>query len=97
MPQLHWLDLSYNLLKELEYDSFRNTRRIQVLTSGANRFKDTINVVHLFQVLYLSQNQLVEIPQEIFKPLFELRIVGISHNNLRSLPDGLFINQGVES
>lgn len=50
-----------------------------------------------FQVLYLSQNQLQELPQEIFKPLFELRVVGLSHNSLRALPDGLFTNQGMES
>lgn len=30
MQHLHWLDLSYNLLNEMDYDSFRNSRRLQV-------------------------------------------------------------------
>lgn len=105
MPHLHWLDLSYNLLNEMDYDSFRNSRRLQVhSTYKIQRFSGFAihSLIHLFyrifpQVIYLSQNQLQEIPQEIFKPLFELRVVGLSHNNLRNLPDGLFVNQGMES
>jgi hypothetical protein len=32
MPHLQWLDLTFNDLKEVDFDAFRHTRRLQVST-----------------------------------------------------------------
>lgn len=31
MPHLQWLDLSYNQIYELDFDIFRNTKKLQVM------------------------------------------------------------------
>ena len=33
MPHLQWLDLSFNQLAEMDFDTFRNTRNLQVFVS----------------------------------------------------------------
>lgn len=33
MPHLQWLDLSSNGLYEMDFDTFRNTKRLQVITA----------------------------------------------------------------
>lgn len=38
MPHLHWLDLSYNLLSELDFDSFFSSKKLQVCVLYRNVF-----------------------------------------------------------
>nr|CAD7567857.1 unnamed protein product [Timema californicum] len=139
MPHLQWLDLSGNSISELDFDVFRNTRRLQV---GAllfiHHFAHRIEKVELEEVspnlrggrvenhlgkttpsspdldsnldlLVLSsraqhkcvvrfdRNLLTDIPSELFRSLSSLRVVDLSSNRLRNLPDGLFMDEGMES
>lgn len=48
------------------------------------------------QVLYLSRNNIMDIPVEAFRNLKKLRIVVMSHNKLRTLPDNLFADAQIE-
>lgn len=45
----------------------------------------------------MAWNDITEIPIETFRPLKKLRIVDLSHNNLKSLPDNLFVEGSLES
>ena len=49
-----------------------------------------------FQVLYLSNNRLFEIPNELFRDLYNLRIVELGNNYLHGLPDMLFKDGALE-
>lgn len=58
-----------------------------------------ILVVHIclfVKVLYMSWNHLHDIPAELFRGLSSLRVVDLSGNRLRSLPDALFSEDGLE-
>lgn len=44
MPHLHWLDLSYNLINELEVDSFFNSRKLQVSGGGEVKSRTQTNM-----------------------------------------------------
>lgn len=48
-------------------------------------------------MLDLSRNSISDLPQYLFKTNVDLRIVDVSHNTLRALPDGMFANGGMES
>lgn len=48
------------------------------------------------QVLLASKNRIADIPNDIFRFLNHLRIVDLSYNRLRSLPDNLFREEGLE-
>lgn len=45
----------------------------------------------------MAWNDISEIPMESFRPLKKLRIVDLSHNKLRTLPDNLFTEGTLES
>lgn len=45
----------------------------------------------------MSHNEIIDIPSNLFKSIHDLRVVDLSHNNLRSLPDYLFPDDGMES
>jgi Leucine-rich repeat (LRR) protein len=47
-------------------------------------------------VLILSFNRLSSIPAGLFRPTSGLRVLDVSHNELRSLPNALFGDGGME-
>lgn len=47
-------------------------------------------------MLYLSHNMLYDLPSDIFHSLELLRIVDISNNELKILPDNLFSKDSLE-
>lgn len=49
------------------------------------------------QYLDLANNVITEMPAEIFKYVIGLRVINLSNNNLRSLAENLFFNEGLES
>ncbi|CAG2063857.1 unnamed protein product [Timema podura] len=49
------------------------------------------------KVVRLDRNLLTDIPSELFRSLSSLRVVDLSSNRLRNLPDGLFMDEGMES
>lgn len=111
MNHLQWLDISHNLIHELDFDAFKNTRDLQVIWLQNLIFVYTY--IHLYvcmhkqiqliffcvlnlKLIYLSYNYLTDIPQEVFKSVKALRVADFSHNHLRGLPDNLFYNGGME-
>lgn len=48
------------------------------------------------QVLSLARNYLSDLPSELFRALSHLRMVDVSHNRLRSLPDNLWSEGSTE-
>lgn len=46
--------------------------------------------------MYLSNNRLTDIPNELFRNLYNLRVVELANNYLNSLPDILFKDGAVE-
>lgn len=57
---------------------------------------DTFRKTKRLQVLNLAHNFLPEVSYDTFRTLGDLRIVDLSYNNLRSLPDNLFIGDDLE-
>lgn len=47
-------------------------------------------------MLYLARNYLSDLPGELFRALNHLRLLDVSHNRLRSLPDNLWSEAGIE-
>lgn len=94
MPHLHWLDLSHNRLMEISFDTFRNTRKLQV--SNIYFFRTRFLNFFPMQVFLASHNNLENFHAETFRVLSGLRVVDLSHNAIRVLPDGLFFGEGLE-
>lgn len=97
MPHLQWLDISHNIIREVDFDAFKNTKKLQVsYIDGYVHSLLTYPRNMYLQVLYLSHNRLTDMPQDMFKPIYALRVMDLSYNHLRSLPDNLFYNGGME-
>uniref|UniRef100_A0A182VVJ1 LRRCT domain-containing protein n=1 Tax=Anopheles minimus TaxID=112268 RepID=A0A182VVJ1_9DIPT len=89
MPHLHWLDLSGNEIMELEYDTLRTARKLQVLMLSHNLLTevpaDLFRGVNSLRVLELAHNSLKYLPDNLL--LSEgLERLDVSHNQLTKIP-----------
>lgn len=70
MLHLQWLDLSYNLITNLEVDSFRNSRRLQVVYLSQNQIgdipQDLFRANLELRIVSLSNNNLKYLPDGLF-------------------------------
>ncbi|XP_069668870.1 chaoptin isoform X2 [Periplaneta americana] len=110
LPELELLDLAYNQLQSLDFSmldqvgtlsSFRlnvSHNLLQRLEQNATAGRGSeVAMLHSnVKVLLLSRNWLTDIPTELFRFTTGLRVVDLSHNRLRSLPDSLFSDENME-
>lgn len=70
MPHLQWLDLSYNEISELDYDTFKYSRKLQVLFINNNELLDVpidvFKTVHDLRIVDMSHNHLRSLPDNLF-------------------------------
>ena len=96
-PNLRILDLSFNKIEKIPYDTFRFTNLIHLLLDD-NRIKelDARSFVEMKSLQYLSLegNRLQKIPDEAFQNLHHLRKLNLAHNELKSLNFAAFDKVG---
>lgn len=89
MPQLQWLDLSHNLIEEIDFDTFRNTKNLQLIRLAHNRLVDIpsnlFKSVHDLRVVDISHNHLKSLPDNLF-PDDGMESLDLSHNFLMKIP-----------
>ncbi|PSN49296.1 Chaoptin [Blattella germanica] len=87
MPHLQWLDLSYNQLAEMDFDTFRNTRNLQVQV----RVEDsTFSSLNRLSFLDLSHNPelVLETRGRSFKGLEDsLLQLNLRNDSLNEVPE----------
>lgn len=70
MPNLQWLDLSHNLIVEIDFDTFKNTRGLQVIQLAHNALadlpSDLFKFAHALRVVDMSHNHLKTVPDNLF-------------------------------
>jgi len=70
MPHLQWLDLSYNLITEMDYDSFKNTKKLQVIKIAHNSLMeipaDLFRMMQYLRIVDMSHNHLKSLPDNLF-------------------------------
>jgi Leucine-rich repeat (LRR) protein len=79
---------------------FGNFAKLEILDLSNNAIEyiipDTFKNSRRLQSLKLAGNGLLEIEPETFRNLFDVRIVDLSNNSLRLLPDSLFVSYNLE-
>lgn len=80
------------LLKVFQISTFSFFRQRRNVTDPWSSLRFHLH----FQVLYLSNNLLTDIPGELFREFSNLRVVELANNRLRVLPDILFTGVPME-
>lgn len=88
------LDLSFNDIKIIEYDAFKEMRSLKDLDLSYNKIGDLNFVSSLSNTkllrLNLMENNISVIPKSIFSNLGELYQLDLSFNNVKKLTSGSF-------
>jgi Leucine-rich repeat (LRR) protein len=89
MPHLQWLDLSHNIISEMEFDTFRNIRKLQVLQLSHNNLMDLptdiFRNVREMRVIDLSYNMFRSLNDNVFSSE-GMEILDLSHNHFTKIP-----------
>lgn len=101
LGQLQWLDLSENLIHHIDPDVFHRLTKLQVNTYPQKYFPLNFfffsNYKFFQQILNLRNNNIFDIPPSTFNSMKNLRIVDLSENELKYLPELLFRDDSLES
>ncbi|XP_068132698.1 amphoterin-induced protein 2 [Hyperolius riggenbachi] len=93
IPNLRYLDLSFNNLRTLSNPVFQELKMLEVLLLYKNQLthidSGAFGGLHKLQKLYLGYNELTYFPLDLYvgrSKLAELVLLDISHNHLQSVP-----------
>ena len=98
------LDLSHNLIRNLESNIFEHTQQIRALLLGYNPLEDindatkhAIGGLKQLEILDLSHTNLEELPPGLFENLVKLSELFLNGNNFKKVPGSLsMLSQSLE-
>jgi Leucine rich repeat len=92
LPNLRHLNLSSNLIGELQKGSFTGLGQLQVLDLGSNKITKiaphTFSTVPSLDIVILANNQLTQLPENVFSAQKRLIEIDMAHNNLTTFDFG---------
>lgn len=94
LRQLRRLDLSKNVIKEIEPDAFAGLHALNTLVLYGNNLTDLpafiFEPLHELQLLLLNANELRCLRKDIFRGLNNLNLLSLYDNNIKSIANGTF-------
>ncbi|CAL4131218.1 unnamed protein product [Meganyctiphanes norvegica] len=95
------LDLSNNLIKQLDSTAFGPLENLQMLIISHNEIEvirpNAFQYLSRVQFLDLSHNHLKNLPHECFTDITQLRVLHLNKNHLRSFPASVFRDTKLET
>lgn len=96
MEHLQWLDLSHNRIQLVRYTYLREIQECLAYLNVDQVDSDAFSNARRLQVLLLNHNDIGEIYQDMLSSSSTLRVINVSNNKLRFLPDTLFKDTQLE-
>ncbi|KAG5284714.1 hypothetical protein AALO_G00029680 [Alosa alosa] len=94
-PNVTWLSLKSNAIRELSDDIFSEYSQLQRLFLQNNRIENVsgraFSGLHKLRKLLLSQNYITSLSAGVFRDLHRLRWLILDHNPLQSISEDMFI------
>lgn len=91
---LEILDFGGNQISNLQYNEFQNFTKLKFLNLSSNLIqhlsRNCFMNLDLLEELYLSHNNLIAIPFQVFGPLYNLKTLDLSNNFMVSFLDHFF-------
>jgi Leucine-rich repeat (LRR) protein len=86
LPNLKHLNLSSNLIGELQNENFSGLSQLKVLDLGSNHISqiapETFSTLYNLETVILANNKLTQLPERVFSTQSHLIEIDLAHNNL---------------